>query len=103
MHPDVAALQAAIHSLDDRVTDLRVAIDVLADANSQARISGAIVDALRQAAADPAIATAIYIGVAGHARRSLAQYVGERVLAALAVLVLSGAAAWAIVTGQFKP
>jgi hypothetical protein len=102
MHPDVEALKGAIHSLDDRVTDLRVAIDVMSDNNSHGKLSAAIVSALRQAADDPAIATALYNGVAGHARRSLAQYVGERVLAALAVLVLSAAAAWAIVTGQFK-
>jgi hypothetical protein len=102
MHPHVAALRAAINSLDDRVTDLRVAIDVLADNQSQARLSGAIVEALRQAAEDPTIALKLYHGVFGQARRSFAEYIGERVIAAIAVLVLSGVAAWAIVTGQFK-
>jgi hypothetical protein len=97
MHPDVARLHEAIQSMDDRLTELRAAID-----GDPERMRGVIVDALREAATDPTITRAIYETMARHAGDSLAQAIGRRVLTALTVLCVAAVMAWSLITGHVK-
>jgi hypothetical protein len=60
------------------------------------------VSALREAANDPGITRVLYDTMSLHARDSLAQYIGKRVITALLALVLSTALAWGIFTGHVK-
>ena len=99
MHPDVARLHEAVQSVDDRLTDLQAAVEAVNDPDKLRRV---IVAALREAAADPVITRAVYDTMAGHARQSLAQAIGERFLAAFAVLVIAAASAWFYVTGHIR-
>ena len=91
-----------IHSLAERMAEIQEAINALVESNSEARLRAAIVGALREAANDPAVTRLIYDTLARHARTSLAQYIGERILTALAVLALSAALAWAWITQHVK-
>jgi GH24 family phage-related lysozyme (muramidase) len=51
---------------------------------------------------DPALADLIYQSVTRRARKGLAEYVGERVLMAAAVLIVASVMAWSWVTGHVK-
>lgn len=104
MHPDVAALHLSVQSVEDRLTEVRAAVDELSHLNSPDVMRGVIVAAIREAAADPTVSRLMYDTMTQHAKRSLAQYVGERVITALAVLVLSGGIAWwAYTAGKINP
>lgn len=102
MHPDVEHLREAIHNADDNIVALRAAIETLVEQQTPELLRAAIVGALREAAQDPAITRAVYDTMTRHARTSLAQYVGERVLTAAAVLVVSAVLAWSWITGHIK-
>ena len=102
MHPDVARLHLEIQQTGDRLVELRGAVEEMAQASSPDKLKAVIVASLREAAQDPAITRAVYETMTRHARSSLAQYIGERVLTALAVLAISAALAWSYITGHIK-
>lgn len=104
VHHDVAALHLSVQAVEDRLTETRSAIEELTQQSSPDVMRAVIVSAIKEAAADPAVSRVLYDTMAAHAKRSLAQYVGERVIMALAVLILSGGLFWFAATngGNFK-
>jgi hypothetical protein len=99
MHPDVEAMHRAIQSLDDQVVALRAAVETMTQQIAPTTLRSVIVASIREAASDQTI---LYDAMTRHARRSLAQYVGERVLTAFAVLAISAVLAWSYITGHVK-
>jgi hypothetical protein len=102
MHPDVELLHRAWQSTDDRLTDLRSAVETLVESNSPKALRTVIVDALREAANDPEITQALYDTMTLHARRALADYIMKRVITAVVTLVISAALAWSYIKGLAK-
>ena len=105
-HPDVAHLMTLVGGVADEVTKLRGEMHDFASANTGPAMQATIVAALKQFSHDKEQTVAVwehgYSVFAGSARRGLAQYIGERVLAGLAVLTVAIVVTWAALTGHIR-
>ena len=105
-HPDVAHLMTMVGGVADEVTRLRGEMQDFAAANSGPALQATIVAAMRQFSHDKIETTPAwehgFSVFAGSARKSFAQYIGERVLAGLIVLSFGIIVTWAVLTGHVK-
>jgi hypothetical protein len=110
-HPDVVRLELAIAQNSGFITELRAEVTRLADTRAEA-MTGAFVAAFRDPETervllavarkfrdDPETLRIVYAGLATHASDGFAKWLGNRVIAVVTSMVLTGAFVWWLITG----